>query len=125
MPGPDNQTRTILVVDDHASNRKLLRVTLEAEGFAVVEASDGVEALALLGQHGVDAIVSDILMPRMDGFRLCSQVRHSPRFGHLPLLIYTATYLSPSDEKLARQMGADEYLRKPVPTRELVEALGR
>ncbi len=57
----------ILIVDDNATNRKLLRVTLEAGGYSSVEASDGVEALALLEHEPVDVVVSDILMPRMDG----------------------------------------------------------
>jgi CheY-like chemotaxis protein len=65
----------ILVVDDSEQNRKLLKVLLEAEGFEVVTAADGEEALIVLNRTTVDAIISDILMPRMDGYRLC------PRYG--------------------------------------------
>jgi PAS domain S-box-containing protein len=114
----------ILIVEDHPTNRKLLKVTLEAEGFSTVDAADGREALAILEQgEPVDAILSDIFMPGMDGFRLCHAVRKSERFGHLPFVIYTSTYTSSDDEKLALQAGADRYIRKPCPTAALVRAL--
>ena len=90
----------ILIVDDAPANLKLLRALLEAENFAVVEAADGQQALASLERDGVDAIISDILMPRMDGYRLCQEVRKDPRWKALPFIFYTATYTSPSDEKL-------------------------
>ena len=67
----------ILTVDDNATNRKLLRVTLEAEGHTTLEAADGVEALQILNREKVDAIISDILMPNMDGFRFCHELRHA------------------------------------------------
>jgi CheY-like chemotaxis protein len=65
----------ILVVDDVAVNRKLLHATLEAEGHTVVSAANGLEALELLEREPVDAVISDILMPRMDGYRLCHELR--------------------------------------------------
>ena len=113
----------ILIVDDNPTNRKLLRVTLEAEGFITLEATDGVEALATLEEHPVEAIISDILMPRMDGFRLCHEVRKQQRFDHLPFIIYSATYTTPGDEKLALDSGADRYLRKPCPVPVMVTAI--
>jgi len=61
----------ILLVDDNSTSRKLLRVTLADEGLTTVEAGDGIEALTALDREPVDAIISDILMPRMDGYRLC------------------------------------------------------
>ena len=61
----------LLIVDDHDLNLKLLRAQLEGEGHAVLEASDGVEALEVLDRETVDGVISDILMPRMDGYRLC------------------------------------------------------
>jgi PAS domain S-box-containing protein len=116
----------ILIVDDHAINRKLLRVTLEAEGVTTVEAADGMEALAILQaerDQPMDAILADIFMPGMDGFRLCNAVRKSDEFGHLPFVIYTSTYTSPGDEKLALEAGADRYIRRPCPTATLIHVL--
>jgi CheY-like chemotaxis protein len=113
----------ILIVDDLAINRKLLRATLEAEGHITFEASDGVEALQLLARETVDAIISDILMPNMDGFRFCLELRQHENLKHLPLVHYTSTYTSPSDERLSNTVGADKYLTKPVSTEVLLHTL--
>ncbi len=113
----------LLIVDDRATNLKLLRAQLEAEGHTVVEAPDGVAALALLEHQPVDAIITDILMPRMDGYRLCHEIRKHERLHDLPIIAYTATYTSASDAKLALDMGADKYLEKPAPVASLVAAL--
>ncbi|OGA44447.1 MAG: hypothetical protein A3F74_15640 [Betaproteobacteria bacterium RIFCSPLOWO2_12_FULL_62_58] len=113
----------ILVVDDHVTNRKLLRAQLEAEGHAVLEATDGVQALAVLECEPVDAIVSDILMPRMDGYRFCHKVRQHQKFSALPLILYTSTYDSASDRQLAQTVGADRYVIKPAPTSVVLNAL--
>ena len=113
----------ILIVDDIATNRKLLRVTLEAEGHTTVEAADGLEALEVLASHTVDAVISDVLMPNMDGFRLCHEIRKNARLHALPFIIYTSTYTSPEDRKLAVTVGADKYLTKPAPTADVLDAL--
>jgi PAS domain S-box-containing protein len=117
------RSKQILVVDDSPTNRKLLCAILEADGLTVVEAGDGVEALEVLNRQHVDAIVSDILMPRMDGYRLCYEVRSNERLRRLPFVIYTSTYTSPGDEKLALDMGADRYLTKPAPASAILEAV--
>ena len=115
----------ILIVDDRPINQKLLHATLEAEGHTVAEAADGVEALQLLESQGADAVISDILMPRMDGYRLCSEVRKRKEFKDIPFIHYTATYTSPSDERLSSDLGADVFLRKPAPAEEIIGALHR
>ncbi len=114
----------LLIVDDYPNNRKLLRAALEAEGHKVAEAADGVEALEVLGRDCVDAVISDILMPKMDGFRLCHQIRKSEKFNSgVPVVLYTATYDSPSDRDLAQTVGADCYLLKPAPTAAILAAV--
>ena len=113
----------VLVVDDNLSNRKLLRTTLEAEGVTIVEASDGIGALERLASEKFDAVVSDILMPRMDGYRLFREIRRDPRLRHLPVIACTSTYLSSDDEKLAIKSGADRYLSKPALTEVLLRLL--
>jgi signal transduction histidine kinase len=114
---------TILIADDNELNLKLLRAVLEAEGHVVHSANDGIEALDVLKEKPVDAIISDILMPRMDGYRLCQEVRQAPQWQRLPFIFYTATYTSPTDEGLALKVGADRYLRKPAPAQALISAL--
>jgi signal transduction histidine kinase len=114
---------TVLIVDDRPVNLKLLRAVLEAENISVVEAENGIEALDLLSKERVDAIISDILMPQMDGYRLCQEVRKNEMFQALPFIFYTATYTSSSDEKLCYELGADKYLRKPAPADAVLAAL--
>ncbi|MGE3854264.1 MAG: response regulator, partial [Planctomycetota bacterium] len=106
-------------------NRKLLRVRLEDEGHTVLDASDGVIALEILRSDEIDAVVSDILMPNMDGFRLCREIRCDPQLWHLPFVLYTSTYDSPSDRELAAAVGADRYVVKPAPVKEVLDALAQ
>ncbi len=112
-----------LIVDDSPSNLKLLRAILESENYQVVEAADGIQALAVLDTEEIDAVISDILMPRMDGYRLCYEVRKNEKLQELPFIFYTATYTSASDEKLCYDLGADKYLHKPASTESVLTAL--
>lgn len=113
-----------LIADDFPINLKILRSGLESEGHQVVEAANGVEALALLEREPVDAVISDILMPSMDGFRLCGEIRKSTKhYSDIPLILYTSTYDSPSDRALADSVGADAYILKPAPAAALIAAV--
>ena len=113
----------VLVVDDSEMNRKLLEASLTAEGMEILVAADGLEALELLGRESVDAVISDVLMPRIDGYRLCYEIRKDDRFKAIPIIIYSASYISTPDEKLALDIGADSFLKKPASTPEIVAAL--
>lgn len=115
----------LLIVDDIETNLRLLRAQLESEGDTVVEARNGVDALAVLDAESVDGIISDILMPQMDGYGLCLEVRRDPRHRHLPFVLYTSTYNSPSDRSLATSAGADAYVQKPAPVEVLRSAIRR
>jgi signal transduction histidine kinase len=90
-------------------------VNLEGEGIETFEAEDGVDALQKLEKEKADAIISDILMPRMDGYRFCREVRKCTWLTATPFVFYTSTYTSPADEKLAMDCGADRYIKKPAP----------
>jgi CheY-like chemotaxis protein len=113
----------ILIVDDTAANQRLLCAILESEGHIVLKAADGQEAIQVLENGRVDAVISDILMPRMDGYRFCHELRSSERHRYLPFIFYTSSYTSPSDEKLALAMGADKFLTKPLPASKIIQAL--
>jgi PAS domain S-box-containing protein len=104
----------ILIVEDSADSRLILKKTLEAEGHRVSEAVHGGEALALARAEAPDLIVSDILMPVMDGFQLCHEVKHDPRLAMIPFVFYTATYVDPEDARLALSLGASRFLIKPL-----------
>jgi CheY-like chemotaxis protein len=97
----------ILVVDDNAPNRKVLRILLTQDGPTVLEVEDGLEALQALERENIDAVISDILMPRMDGYRLCYEIRKNPKFNWIPFIAYSATFVSSHDERVALDFGAD------------------
>jgi len=103
-----------LVVDDQDEARYLLRVLLETQGHAVGEAKTGEEALALLRGNRFDLVISDILMPVMDGFRLCQEVRKDDQLKSIPFVFYSATYIQDADVKLGMQLGADDFILKPA-----------
>ncbi len=98
--------RKVLLVDDHAINRRLLRLILEGEGFRTLEASDRLEALGILERQPVDAILADVLMPQMDGYRLCDEVRRNDRLKQIPCIVYSSGCPSPADAQLALDFGA-------------------
>ncbi|NNE31923.1 MAG: response regulator, partial [Winogradskyella sp.] len=105
--------QTVLIVDDIYENLYLLKVILEEAGYNVIEAKDGKEGLTKLGKHAVDAIVSDILMPVMDGYMFCQTCKKMEEFRDIPFLFYTSTYTEKLDEDFAIKLGADHFLRKP------------
>lgn len=104
----------ILVADDLAENRYLLEKVLGGAGHTVVAVRDGREALEQLGGGAFDMIVSDVLMPVMDGFQLCREVRGNEALRQVPFIFYTATYTDPRDAQLALSLGADRFLTKPL-----------
>lgn len=106
----------ILVVDDEAHIRELARVFLSEQGFEIIEAADGIEALAVLESTPVDAVVFDLMMPNMDGWELCQQIR---TYYDLPLLMLTAKGET-ADKVRGFQLGTDDYLVKPFDPLELV-----
>jgi signal transduction histidine kinase len=106
----------ILLAEDNETSLKLLKAVFEAD-YDVYTAGDGLEALEILFQYPVDLIISDVLMPNLDGYHLTFRIRTNPRFRDIPVIIYTATYISMSEERTAREMGATYYLRKPSPVR--------
>lgn len=105
----------LMVVDDDSNIRELIRLILKKEGFEVLEASDGVDALAKLENNKVDLIVLDIMMPNMDGWEFCREAR---RFWDLPILMLTAKGET-SQKVKGFELGADDYLTKPFEPAEL------
>jgi PAS domain S-box-containing protein len=103
----------ILVVDDNEQNRYQLQVLLGGNGYTVGIAVNGAEALAKARQSPPDLIITDILMPIMDGFSLCREWKRDERLRDIPLVFYTATYTDEKDRELALNLGAAQFLVKP------------
>ena len=106
--------QTALVVDDHEENCYLLQALLQGNGYEVVSATNGGDALVLARRSAPDIVISDILMPGMDGFTLCREWKADDRLKGIPFVFYTATYTHPNDEKFALSLGADRFIVKPA-----------
>ncbi|CAN5625703.1 hypothetical protein BH24ACT11_BH24ACT11_01330 [soil metagenome] len=118
------QQPLILVVDDQLSLRGLIRVNLELEGFAVVEAVDGVDCLEQARRRRPDLITMDIVMPRLDGLATAAELRADPALCDVPIVMVT-TSGQPQDLQRARAAGVEAYLTKPYDPDELVETVQR
>ncbi len=104
----------ILIVDDQPENLYLLRALLTGHGCAVDEARDGAEALVKARQSPPQLIISDLLMPVMDGYTLLRHWKLDARLKLIPFIVYTATSTEPQDEKLALDLGADAFILQPA-----------
>ena len=109
---------TILVVDDESKNRRLLELLLQAEGYTVVTAASGEEALAVIARQAPELILLDVMMPRMDGYNVARTLKADPASADIPVIIVTALV-----DRAARQAGleagAEEFVSKPIDRHEL------
>ena len=111
----------ILIVDDHPQNRDYLCTLLQAHGHDMQSAANGAEALALARAAPPDLVISDLLMPVLDGYSLLREWRADPQLQALPFIVYTATYTEEEDERLALDLGADAFVLKPCEPELLLE----
>jgi len=114
----------VLVVDDHDAERVSLVEMLRAHAYDAVAARDGMEALELAERNAPDVVLSDVLMPKMDGYQLLRAWREESRLSSIPFILYSATYCEPDDRVLARHLGADALLPKPASPEELLRTIG-
>ncbi len=115
----------ILVVDDLEVNRKIRCAVLKNAGYRIQEARDGAEALQVAAKSLPDLVLSDILMPVMDGFELCRAWKSDARLQSVPFVFYSATYTEPKDQEFALRLGADAFLRKGADNGEFLTEIAR
>lgn len=113
----------VLVVDDEEQNRTLLCDALEARGYTIEQAANGMEALVKVAAHPPDVILLDVMMPQMDGFEVCRRLKTIGKTAHIPILMVTA--LSERKERLMGiAVGANDFLNKPVDMQDVVLRVG-
>lgn len=110
----------VLVVDDGNENRQLLQALFSRYGYTVATASNGAEALEMAQQFVPDLVISDLLMPVMDGFTFLRRWKLDPAFNKVPFIIYTAMFVDVDDKRFGDSMGADAYILKPMKPAELM-----
>jgi len=119
----NNKPLKILIVDDKAEALRLLEMLLVNAGHTIVSAADGKEALEKLHSEEFGMIISDILMPVIDGFQLCKAVKGDETLSGIPFVFYTATYTDEKDEQFAMKLGAEAFMRKPMEPDKLMSIL--
>ena len=112
----------VLVVDDDPQVLRLMRVNLELEGYDVVSAPDGEEALEAVVTEHPDVVVCDVMMPGVDGLTVLRNLRANPKTSKIPFVVVSAK-AQRSDVKAALDMGADKYITKPFDPQELLDAV--
>jgi len=110
----------ILIVEDIPNILELLDITLRFKGYPTITARNGQEALERIAQQHPALVITDILMPRLDGFALVHHLRIDPETSNVPIIFLSATYVTPEDKAFALSLGAVRFLEKPVDTEEFL-----
>ena len=110
----------ILVVEDVPNILDLLDVTLRFKGYPVKTARNGEEALDVVPEHPPALVITDIMMPKMDGYTLAFNLRRNPETSHIPIIFLSATYVTPEDKEFAMSLGAVRFMEKPVDTEDFL-----
>ncbi|MFA5627610.1 MAG: response regulator [Thiohalomonadaceae bacterium] len=114
----------ILVIDDSKTIRRTAETLLRKEGFDVITADDGFEALSKVADYSPDIIFVDIMMPRLDGYQTCALIKHNQKFRHTPVIMLSSKD-GLFDRARGRIVGSEEYLTKPFTREELLGAIRR
>jgi len=113
-PGP------LLVVEDVPNVLELLEMTLRFKGYPVITAHNGQEALEKILKEHPSLVITDILMPKMDGYALAHRLRSNPETRQIPIIFLSATYVAPEDKDFALSLGAARFIEKPIDTEEFM-----
>ncbi|EZQ01661.1 MULTISPECIES: twitching motility response regulator PilG [unclassified Acinetobacter] len=116
------QNIKVMVIDDSKTIRRTAETLLQREGYDVVTAVDGFEALSKIAETRPDIIFVDIMMPRLDGYQTCALLKNSQNFQHIPVVMLSSKD-GMFDQAKGRVVGSDEYLTKPFSKDELLNAI--
>lgn len=115
-----NLNEPLLIVEDIPNVLDLLEVTLKFQGYSVLTARNGEEALEILEKEKPGLIITDILMPKMDGFAMVQKIRTNPKTQNIPVIFLSATYITPDDRSFAMRLGASRFIEKPIDTEDFL-----
>lgn len=104
--------KRILVVDDEVEAVKMMRIVLETSGYEVIGAHEGQEALKKAREENPDLIILDLMLPKMDGYKVCGLLKKDSRYAKIPIVMFTAR-VQEEDIQLGKELGADAYITKP------------
>ncbi len=104
--------KRILVIDDEPDLVDMVKSFLQKKGYSIITAYDGKEALQMIRTEKPDLIVLDLMLPKMDGYRICRMVKFDEKLKHIPIVIISVR-ASDADKKMGREVGADDYITKP------------
>ncbi len=122
MPTDSTAAVKVMVIDDSQTIRRTAETLLAREGYQVITAQDGFEALAMIADHAPDIIFIDIMMPRLDGYQACALIKGNPKFARTPVIMLSSKD-GLFDRARGRIVGSDEYLTKPFTKDELLGAV--
>ena len=115
--------KRILLVDDEQGLVEMIKMRLEASDYEVIAAYDGAEALELARREKPDLIILDLMLPKMDGYKVCGLLKKDSRYASIPIVMFTAK-AQEEDLKLGREVGADAYITKPFKPQALISKIG-
>ncbi|MFA4889684.1 MAG: response regulator [Candidatus Omnitrophota bacterium] len=114
--------KKLLLVDDESELVDMVKMRLEASGYTVSTAYDGMEALEKAKKEKPDLIILDLMLPKMDGYKVCGLLKADTRYSKIPIIMFTAR-AQESDKKMGEEVGADAYITKPFEPQALLEKI--
>lgn len=114
--------KRILIVEDEESLLKLESILLTTKGFVVQGVANGIAAMEAISDHPPDLVLLDVMLPGLDGFEVCRQIKGNPETRHIPVILLTAKK-SPEDLARGKEVGADQYITKPFKSSMVVAAI--
>lgn len=114
--------KRLLLVDDETELVELIKFRLEVSGYEVLTAMDGQQALEIARREKPDLVILDVMLPKMDGYKVCGLLKKDSRYAHIPIMMFTAKAMD-TDIKLGQEVSADAYLTKPFEPRVLLEKI--
>lgn len=102
----------ILIVEDETALSEMIKIRLEKNGYEVISAFDGAQALEMARQQNPSLIILDLMLPKIDGYKVCRMLKFDEKYKKIPIILFTAR-VQESDKKLGEQVGADAYITKP------------